>query len=447
MTGLVIISALHLPRGVASLLMTLALTFPLLFWLYWCQLSLHGRIRRHTIALGLTQKSGRNLAMSCRRRRRLGSHHVRLVWKLPEGVTLRDVLNQQEAIEHACNGEVICSMDNGRLVMDVMRRPVPKLVTFHEFYRQSRPPGQMMIGLGCSRRGYIHADLAELPHLLIGGMTGGGKSVFLNQVLTHLVAANDPNRLRISCIDLKGGVELAPYGKLPHALHGVIDSIEGAAGALSDVRQEIDRRLVELRIAGLRDIEAWNAGRDPKWPRIVVVVDEVAELTVREVGKDQAVQAAQKAATGRLSEIARLGRAAGVHLIVCTQRPDAEAVPGQLKANLAATVAFRVRSAINSAILLESDKAALLPHIPGRAIWAHERLEEFQSIYLSRGESDAILDSIGKPQSGEVAERVTPRPQTASGNWAHPVFVRIFRPRKRSAKRTRVENAFPGVER
>jgi S-DNA-T family DNA segregation ATPase FtsK/SpoIIIE len=79
-----------------------------------------------------------------------------------------------------------------------------------------------------------------------------------------------------------------------------------------------------------------------------------------------------------VGEIARLGRAVGVHLILCTQRPDAEAVPGQLKANLAGTIAFRVRSEVNSHILLESDGAALLPHHPGRAIWAHERLEEFQ---------------------------------------------------------------------
>ena len=399
------------------------------------------------VSLGMVRRDDRTVhGPRCVRRQRIGRHQTRLLWKLPRGVTLRDVHDKQEAIEHATDAELQVRICQKKLLMDVMRFPIPEFVAFDEFYAGPLPPGHLVFGLGISHRGPIHADFAMLPHLLIGGMTGGGKSVFLNQVLTRLVMQNDPNRLRISCIDLKGGVELAPYGKLPHSLHGVIDSIEGAAGALSDIRQEIDRRLVELRIAGLRDVQAWNASREPKWPRIVVVVDEVAELTVREVGKDQAVQAAQKAATGRLSEIARLGRAAGVHLIVCTQRPDAEAVPGQLKANLAATVAFRVRSAINSAILLESDKAALLPHAPGRAIWAHERLEEFQAIYLSREGSDAILESIRNPQSREVAERVTPRPQTASGNWRDAKLVRIFRVRKANTNETAPETAFPVVE-
>ena len=104
--------------------------------------------------------------------------------------------------------------------------------------------------------------------------------------------------------------------------------------------------------------------------------------------------------TGRLGEIARLRRAVGVHLLLCTQRPDAEAVPGQLKANLAGTVAFRVRSEVNSHILLESDRASLLPHHPGRAIWAYERLEEFQAIHLGAADAARLLEA----RSQEVRE-------------------------------------------
>jgi len=114
--------------------------------------------------------------------------------------------------------------------------------------------------------------------------------------------------------------------------------------------------------------------------------------------------------------------------MVCTQRPDAEAVPGQLKANLAATVAFRVRAAVNSAILLESDRAALLPHRPGRAIWAHERLEEFQAIHLGGDEARRLIAQRVEQLRGEPAGRVTPRVLTTSENWESPNFHCIFRP-------------------
>ena len=166
----------------------------------------------------------------------------------------------------------------------------------------------------------------------------------------------------------------------------------------------------------MRDIDAWVETGRPPWPRILVVVDELAELTVRELGAAPAALAAQKAATGRLAEIARLGRAVGIHLILCTQRPDAEAVPGQLKANLAGTVAFRVRSEVNSHILLESDRAALLPHHPGRAIWARERLEEFQAIHLAADEAGRLLRTrVQEPsQGGPVV--VTPGPLDTSLN-------------------------------
>ncbi len=119
----------------------------------------------------------------------------------------------------------------------------------------------------------------------------------------------------------------------------------------------------------------------------MVVVNEAAELTIRDLGDVRAAGAAQQAATGRLREIARLGRSVDSHLACCTQRPDAEAVPGQLKANLDGTVAFRVRAAFNSFILLDSDRAALLPPHPGLSLWAKDQLEEFQAIDCALDES------------------------------------------------------------
>jgi S-DNA-T family DNA segregation ATPase FtsK/SpoIIIE len=258
-------------------------------------------------------------------------------------------------------------------------------------------------------------------------MTGGGKSVFLTQALSHLVLTHHPDELQLLCVDLKGGVELDAFAQTPHSLEAVVTSVENAARALGLVRDEVDRRLQGLRNAGVRDVDSWAATGRPTWPRILVVVDELAELTVRELGAAPAALAAQKAATGRLAEIARLGRAVGIHLILCTQRPDAEAVPGQLKANLAGTVAFRVRSEVNSHILLESDRAALLPHHPGRAIWAHERLEEFQAIHLAASDAQRLLEGRIAELQAEGAGLVTPPLQNTSGNTERPNPIGISR--------------------
>lgn len=326
---------------------------------------------------GFVRRHGRNL-------------HVR--WSLPPGMALSDVLTRQEAIEQRCVCELACWMEEGLLCMDVMRHRIPRHVAFSSFYGAARPFGRCLVGLGRGRRGALWVDLAALPHLLVGGQTGGGKSVFLRQALTGLALSQSPRHLRIQVIDLKGGVELAPYAELPHSLGPVADSIDAAAQALEKIRRELDDRLGDLRGAGVHDIDAWN--EDPSrhaQPRILVVVDELAELTVRQLGDDRAGRAAQQAALGRLTEIARLGRSVGIHLILSTQRPDADAVPGQLKANLPGTVAFRVRSSVNSVILIDSDRAAKLGRIDGRGLWCCERVEEFQGVYVSREESERLL--------------------------------------------------------
>ena len=252
-------------------------------------------------------------------------------------------------------------------------------------------------------------------------MTGGGKSVFLRQALTALALENPPSRMQLVCLDLKGGVELAHFGELPHSLRAVADTVESAAAGLGEVRIELDRRLEALRRSGMADMDAWLDAGMPAWPRVVVVVDELAELTTRDVGADPVAREARRAASARLTEIARLGRAVGIHLIVCTQRPDADAVPGQLKANLAGTVAFRVRAGVNSLILLDTDRAALLPHHPGPGLWAEERIEEFQAVYLAHEESRRPLrERWGEPRLDASPVRVTPGCQSTGETAGEP---------------------------
>ena len=150
-------------------------------------------------------------------------------------------------------------------------------------------------------RGALWVDLDSYQHLPGGGLTGGDKSVFLRQALTFLCCDHPA---RMAHIDLKGGVGLAHLGRLPHALYLVADTVAAAAEMLSRVREELDWRLSTVR----RSVEAVESAAPASWPRIMFAVDEVAELTVRDLGDDRAARAAQQAAIGRLCEIARLRR-------------------------------------------------------------------------------------------------------------------------------------------
>ena len=370
----------------ATLLLASATAILTIYWRHW---SPAARLRRAMVGCGLIGADQRGLVVAPRARwsARWQGRNVTLRWRMPPGVTLRDVLQRQESLEARCECSLRVWEEPGVLVTEVLRHRIPDHLSYQEMYGSPRPPGRFVIGLGRGRRGALWVDLDSCPHLLVGGMTGGGKSVFLRQALTFLCREHGPEDLHLALIDLKGGVELAHFSYLPHAIYPLADSLLAAAETLERVRQELDRPLREVREAASLE---WGAA-PPSWPRLLVVVDEVAELTCRDLGDDRAARAAQQAASGRLGEIARLERSVGVHLVCCTQRPDAEAVPGQLKANLQGTVAFRVRAAVNSYILLDSDRAALLPPHPGRAIWQEETMEEFQAVDCSLEESRQLL--------------------------------------------------------
>ena len=143
--------------------------------------------------------------------------------------------------------------------------------------------GRLPVGIGESREGPLWVDLAELPHLLVGGHTGSGKSVFLRQMLTGLLLLLGPGRLRLALVDLKGGTELNLFERLPHLMAPVARDQESCLELFQMVTVELQRRQALLDRAGLEDIERWNAVHpDVPLPYILVVVDEVAELSAVE---------------------------------------------------------------------------------------------------------------------------------------------------------------------
>ena len=198
------------------------------------------------------------------------------------------------------------------------------------------------------------ADLCKMPHLLIAGSTGSGKSVCVNSIIISILFRSSPEDVKLMLIDPKV-VELAEYNGIPHLLMPVITEPKKAAGALSSAVQEMERRYHLFAENNVRDIKSFNklAATDPnleKMPYIAIIIDELADLMMV-VGKD---------VEDSICRIAQKARAAGMHLIVATQRPSVDVITGLIKANIPSRIAFAVSSQIDSRTILDSGGAEKL---------------------------------------------------------------------------------------
>lgn len=243
--------------------------------------------------------------------------------------------------------------------------------------------------IGATRANEIIGDLDKTPHLLVAGQTGGGKSTFLRNFITTQFL-NSKNT-RMTLIDLKGGLEFQLFEDLPRV--EVIPSLEKAIEELSSAQEELHRRIENLKRNKAKDISKIesNSGTSSFLThRHLIVVDEGAELFLAGGGSD-----AQKIIQARriLSLIARQGRAAGIHLVIATQRPDSRSLDPQVKANLSGVLCFAMQNDSSSITVLGNGRATDLPLIPGRAIWKEGPLMmEVQTPYLSVDEADKLLE-------------------------------------------------------
>jgi S-DNA-T family DNA segregation ATPase FtsK/SpoIIIE len=200
-------------------------------------------------------------------------------------------------------------------------------------------------------------DLAEMPHLLVAGSTGSGKSVFMNSLIASLIARHTADTLRLVMIDPKM-VELAAYNGLPHMAYPVItDPQLEAKSALAHLVQEMDQRYQRMKALGARNIDAFNVtiktskkhqfvDFDGPWapmPYIVLIIDEMADMMMQ-LGREAELP---------IARLAQKARAAGIHMVIATQRPTADVVTGLIKANFPTRVAFRVLSGLDSRTILD----------------------------------------------------------------------------------------------
>lgn len=189
----------------------------------------------------------------------------------------------------------------------------------------------------------VTRDLARLPHLLIGGLTGSGKSVFLHSLVCSLVQNHSPEQVRFVIMDPKR-VEFGRCANLPHLYSPIVHEPEQGVAMLQHVEAEMDRRLALFGEKGSRNIADFNkANEGTRLPYLVVVVDELSDFII---GSDGAFESTA-------SRIAAIGRSAGMHLVIATSRPDAKVASGNLKANLPGRLAFRVCQRVDSRTLLD----------------------------------------------------------------------------------------------
>ncbi len=286
--------------------------------------------------------------------------------------------------------------------------PEASLVTLGDITREFPPhAGPLMAWLGLDLGGKpVYIDLARMPHLLIAGSTGTGKSVCLNALLGSLLLRSSPDELRMILIDPKK-VELNHYESIPHLLTPVVTNMKDAAAVLSNIVREMESRYELMGMKRARNLRDWNEARaaagEPPMPTILVVIDELADLMMVSPAEveDSIIRLAQKS------------RAVGIHLVLATQRPSADVITGMIKANVPSRIAFAVSSQVDSRVVLDAGGAeSLLGH--GDMLFrpvGTSRLQRLQGAYVSEEEILAITDhwrGQGKP---EMREELLERPE------------------------------------
>lgn len=218
---------------------------------------------------------------------------------------------------------------------------ISSILTSPEWHNLKGPLG-FAIGRDIAGRAVV-ADLARMPHLLVAGQTGSGKSVMINGILTSLLYRSSPSDLKLILVDPKQ-VELTPYNNLPHLLTPVITEPEKCISALKWAVAEMERRLRTMADVGKRNIEEYNnLKKEEGMPYIVIVIDELADLMMMAARDVEAL----------IVRIAQKARAAGIHLILATQRPSVDVITGLIKANVPARIAFTVASQIDSRTIID----------------------------------------------------------------------------------------------
>jgi len=263
----------------------------------------------------------------------------------------------------------------------------------------------------------VVSDIAKMPHLLIAGATGSGKSVFINTMIMSIIYNADPNEVKMIMIDPKV-VELSVYNGIPHLYIPVVTDPKKAAGALNWAVAEMTRRYQEFAEVGVRNLAGYNAkaetlqkasvpGTPSPMPQIVIIVDELADLMM--VSGNEVEDA--------ICRLAQLARACGIHLVIATQRPSVDVITGLIKANIPSRIAFAVSSGTDSRTILDRNGAERLLG-NGDMLFAPQNYKNpvrIQGAYVSDEEIQEVVDAISQEQNPDkMKERMAEVQKAAS---------------------------------
>ncbi|WOV85333.1 DNA translocase FtsK [Sporosarcina jeotgali] len=279
-----------------------------------------------------------------------------------------------------------------------------------EAKENNRPDSKLLIALGRDVTGEaMLSELNKMPHVLIAGATGSGKSVCVNGIIISIIMRAKPHEVKMMMIDPKM-VELNVYNGIPHLLAPVVTDPRKAAQALKKVVSEMERRYELFSHTGTRNIEGYNSHIDtwneendekhPKMPYIVVIVDELADL----------MMVASNEVEDAITRLAQMARAAGIHLIIATQRPSVDVITGIIKANIPSRIAFSVSSAIDSRTILDSGGAEKLLgrgdmlFLPAGA----SKPTRVQGAFVSDREVESVVDFVIQQQKAQYQEEMIP---------------------------------------
>lgn len=311
-----------------------------------------------------------------------------LVYELKPGMCPEDFKDLQPRLNSHLKAETEIYTNNSQLHIKVMAEKLPKSKMYNQ---KLEPPKEMVlpIPIGYSRAGFIWADLVDLPHLAVAGETRGGKSNFLHQAIACL---SHNEKVRLHVIDLKK-VEfgyLQDHADLAMTLPDSLRMLESLTFEMMN-RMDLLVKKRKNNVAGL------------EMPYHVLVLDEISQLAPM-LATDPDIKAMCKAAHQMLSSLICLSAALGIHIIVSTQRPDRDVLPGQLKANIPAALCFQVKNRDNSKIVLDNNKGAFLPPVKGRAIWQFDVEREVQVQHLPVEIARRLLPkvSVTKPDMPQV---------------------------------------------
>ena len=263
--------------------------------------------------------------------------------------------------------------------------------------------GHILVALGKDITGKpVVTDLSKMPHLLIAGSTGSGKSVCINSIITSIIYHSRPEDVKLMLIDPKV-VELSVYNGIPHLRTEVITNMKKAEGALNWAVREMEARYQLFAGARVRNIEGYNKQNpDKKMPYILIIVDEFADL----------MNVAAKEVEVLIQRLTQKARAAGIHLILATQRPSADVITGVIKSNIPSRIAFMVESALNSRIILDEGGAETLLGKGDMLFKQAGALTtvRIQGAFISDEEVEAVVDYVRKECMEQEKAPVTYEP-------------------------------------